>query len=730
MNMQPSDISDSAIDTRLLGSLIVELNISRRYSTTYPAEHPVIDASLNKVVALYARLMESHDEIVIAAAKNTLLVGNDILDKTSLVFRNFASALFEHGIGALVLRQGLTVEELSDFNRILGLKREEISEQGGIEQVWERAHIRALAIRAIRYDLFNTTEVDVAGGPPATEQAGEGIWERFARRLVGGPLEGGGDEIAGIDPVQLAQAFNLRYRVSGAGDEDGHIKVFAEMVGQEGNRGDAGSGRRIPGNQIAVFVENLDPELRRRFLAKTFEAATSGTNQALEEVLGYLPNHIIEGILADIDNDRVPDDTGSAGSRVSPAIIALLQRLSIHKAAGTPDSIAFSQLADADSQEKLRLIFSEHAAEEQGAEEGQPAPQPRPSSPGELGFLRETMQPVWLESRVGEIILLLATAGGDPEEAKSLARNLGEMCSYLLQTGDYHQLLGIIEQAASPSLPASFRDILMDRFSRRDFLEEILNGLTIWGKSRFDDIRLLIETIGPPFIEPLLDILATEENMSLRRFMMDRLAEFGAAAKEPVLARLDDSRPWYYLRNLLILLIAMEDPGIIPRIRPLATNKNAKVRQDALRVMISYNDPIAERQVLRDLDSSDKETRLVAINLAEKSRSPEIFRKLVAIVAKSGLSPLDLEMKCAAVQSLKMIGEEKALPELLKVLGSINLIRVKALGQLKLEIVRSLEGYPPKSALPVLEKIARGSDDLARQAEACLRVVRMKSHEQ
>jgi HEAT repeat protein len=727
MNKQPTDMPTGAIDTRLLGSLIIELNISRRYSKSYPAGHPVIDASLNKVVSLYARLMEAHDEIVIAAAKNALLVENATLDKSNLVFRDFAGVLFEHGIGALVLRQGLTVEELGSFNQILGLKREEVSDQGGIERIWEQSHISALGLRAIRYDLFNATEDDVPDGSPKMEQSGEGLWERFARGLMGGSLGGWADDAAGIDPKQLALAFNRRYRESGAGDEDEHIDAFADLIGQDESGLQDGSSRRISGSRIAAFIENLDPELRRRFLSRTFDTAEPGTSPALEEVLGHLPDHVIAGILEDIDSNRV---------HVSPAIMRLLQRLSIQSASGTHDSIPFDQLAKEGSQEKLRMIFSEHAVEEQGAEDGRPPAQPRPPSGGELpsprqefDLLRETMQPGWLESRVGEIILCLATAGGDPAEAENLAQNLGDMCGYLLQTGDYHQLLGIIVQSSSLSLSAIFRDLLRERFSSRDFMEEILNGLSTWGKSRFDDIRLLIETIGPPFIEPLLDMLAAEDNMSLRRFMMDRLMEFGPAAKEPVLARIE-GQPWYYLRNLLIILSSLEDPEIIPHIRPLVMNKNAKVRQDALRILLSYNDPIAERQILRDLESSDKETKLAAITMAEKGHSHDILKKLVAIIAKSGLSPFDLELKCAAVQSLKEIGHEDALPELLKVLGSGNLIRAKALNRLKFEIVRSLEGYPSKSALPILEKIAWGNDELARQAEICLRVVRMKSNGQ
>jgi len=727
MNKQPLDIPNGAIDTRLLAALIIELNISRRYFKSYPAGHPVIDASLNKVVALYARLMEAHDEIVIAATKNALLVENVFLDKSNLVFRDFAGVLFEHGIGALVVRRGLTVEELTSFNLILGLKREEVSAQGGIERIWEQSRICALGIRAIRYDLFNTTEDDAPAGFSKIESSGEGLWERFARGLMEGSLGFGTADDASIDPKSLAQAFNRRYRESGAGGENVYLDVFAGLLEGEESDQEGGGNGRVPGSRIATFVENLDPNLRRSFLSKTFDVGKLGTGPMLEDILGHMPDHVIAAIL---------DDIGSSRVNAPPAIIVLLERLSLRSAGGTPDSVPFTQLAGADTQEKLHMIFGEHAAEEQGAEDVLPMAKHQPPSRGtlptprqELGLLRETMQPGWLESRVGEVILRLATAGGDPAETENLAQNLGDMCGYLLQTGDYHQLLGIIVQSTSLTLPSSFRGLLRERFSSRDFMEEILNGLTTWGKSRFDDIRMLIETIGPPFIEPLLDCLAGEESMSLRRFMMDRLLEFGPAAKEPILARLDD-QPWYYLRNLLIMLRSLDDPGIIPHIRPLVMNRNAKVRQDALRTLLSYKDPIAERQILRDLDNNDKETKLAAIGMAEKSHSIDVFRKLLAIVTKSGLSPLDVDLKCTAIQSLKEIGREEALPELLKILGSMNLIRAKALSRIKLDIVRSLEGYPPNSALPILEKIAKGNSELARQAEESLRVVRMKSNGQ
>lgn len=725
MNKQPLDMPARAIDAKLLASLIIGLNLSLRYFKSYPVGHPIINASLDKVVALYAQLMKAHDEIVVAAAKNALLVENASLDKENLVFRDFARVLFEHGIGALTFHKGLNVEELRSFYLILGLNREELSAQGGIEKVWEQAHITALGMRAIRYDLFSATADDALTGSLKMEQSGEGLWERFARGLLGGSLGfGDADDAAGIDPKLLAQALNRRYRESGAREDDEYIDIFADLIEPEEEGREDGTNLSTPGSRIAAFVANLDPGLRRTFLSKSFDIGALGTHAALEDILGHMPDQVIAGIL---------DDIGSGRVTVPPAIMTLLQRLSLHSASEAHDSLPFSQIAEDDAQEKLRIIFSEHAAEEPRSPEDGGTALPRSSSGvafssllQELGLLRETMQADWLENCVGQIILRLVAVADDPAETESLAQNLGDMCGYLLQTGDYHQLLGIIEQANSPALPLAFREHLTERFSRRDFLEEVLNGLTTWGKSRFEDIRLLVETVGTPFIGPLLDSLAEEENMSLRRFMMDCLLEFGPAAKESILARLGDQR-WYYLRNLLIMLRALDDPEIVPHIRPLVMSRNPKVRQDALRILLTYNDPVAERQLLRDLESNDKEVRLAAIGMAEKSRSPDVFRKLLAIVAKSGLSQLDIELKSTAIASLKEMGREEALPELLKVLGSVNLIRAKALTRLKLDIVRSLEGYPPPSVLPILEKIAKGSDELARQAEESLRTVRIKS---
>jgi hypothetical protein len=123
MSTSPPDIPVDAIDTRQLSGLIVELNIARRNSRSYPPGHPLVESSLEELVARYAEIMETEQEIRISVARDTLMYGNTALDRNNPVFRDFARTLFQCGIGALAFAHGLTATETRSFLAILDMKR-------------------------------------------------------------------------------------------------------------------------------------------------------------------------------------------------------------------------------------------------------------------------------------------------------------------------------------------------------------------------------------------------------------------------------------------------------------------------------------------------------------------------------------------------------------------------------------------------------------------------------
>jgi hypothetical protein len=718
MENHQKEIHISGIDTRALSTLIIELNIARRNCSSYPEGHPVIDSSLRKALDIYTRLLEPRQEIIIGVTRDALMVEDVYLEKSNPVYRDFAAILFDHGIGALVLHSGMTIDELKNFTGILNLKRENIFNNGGIDSIWNSANITAIDVRAVRYDLFSTIEKDTVGGTSPEPQA-EDLWERFARGVTRGLLNQEGSSESELDPELLASILNGQYKMAPEQQQDYARTITSFMHQDEILHLAETQSLDHYYEKLAAFVGKMNPDLRRQFLNSAFDMRSPGKELLSEKFVSRSSTDTVVELLDEVNRCHVA---------VPPVIMGLLQRLGRHS---TPSrQILDTEVPDReDLCRKMRSIFREHASEEFIPDEYQ-CKLNRIIESDEIPFLGHeelhdmmgTLDTDAIEGHISDILLLLVMEDPLAEGTSNLVESLNDMCNYFLQTGDYLQLNRIMLRTGNERIPFDLRRNFREYFSRREFMEEVLNGLHTWGKSKYEEIRMIILEIGEPFIEILLDRLAEEESMSLRRFLMDRIQEFGQAAIAPIIGRLTDNR-WYFLRNLILMIRAIGDLTHRERLRPLARHSNQRVRQETLKTLLHFRDSVAEQQVLQDMDDDDLEIRKMAIHLAEKNPSQKIFNKVLSFLAKPGLSAREYELKCAAVQSLAEIGKEEALPSLSKVLESRNILHPVLLTRLKLEIVRSLERYPVHSARQVLKRLSAGKDRLAQQAEQSLRSI-------
>ena len=775
MNIRQHENRSSKFDVPLFLSLIAELNTARRNLLSYPKDHPLVESSLTKALSTYNRFIRKQGEIIIGITRNSLLARGMVLDKSNVLFKDFAKILFEHGIGALTLRHGLTPGELKRFSEILCLKRADLLERGGIRAEWADAEITALEVQAIRYDLFNVVDASAEQDNRNIPQA---LWESFARSLIQNPLslspsrtiKGGDgcgpviriDELPGIeglddstgdivitedeiDPGLLAAIVNkqLGYGETNkdvsatAIDRSGHMTINADDVTNTpidkfGNESmttfwlltqSVDSDQvdlTAPHEKLARFINGLHPEIRRQFLRSTFDINSISGGAIAEEIFPRLSLEVIKETLDDIRRNRF---------EVQPSFMGILETLNAN-AQQQRISPVLNANESLEMQRKIRDIFREQSYEKfvptaykDELEKMISGGQDSGVNQAELSKLLRSIDEDFIENQISEIIIRIIQFDTTSLQNSHLIKNLEEIFYYLLSTGDYSQMFNLIQQCQSEKISPDVRERLARIYSSRDNLYEILVGLTIWGKQKYDDVTRLIRIIGEPFIEALLDRLAHEETLSLRRFLMLRIVEFGGKAKIALLGRLSDRR-WFMLRNTIILLRQLDDPTILDRIRTLLTHPHPRVRQEALSACIYFRDPVAERQILHDMDSSDHEVRLSAIYMADKTKSPDVFKKLLTIIGKSlGYTNAEYELKKAAISVLKDIGRVEALPELSKLLTSKSFIHPFILGKLKLEALDSLSHYPPAAVRPILSKIADRSGKVARQARIMLKTL-------
>lgn len=717
---------NNTAEGKALAGLITELNIARRNYHSYPKGHPLIDASLHKVVHLYSGLMTTAQEILIGVTRDLLIIDSVPLDKSNLVFRNFAKVLFERGIGTLQLESGLTVDELKRFVIVLGLKREDIQQRGGIEQIWAKAGIRSLSIRPIRYDLLKTTEETAVSPEPGSHN---NLWERFANALASDEAIGGNCSASGeFDPKLLADALNRYYSNNpSAFAVSSSLGSVSEVMRNSGNtRVTLSNDGDLPYQKLADFVQYLNPELRRQLLSKSFESSSSVLSPHAEKLFSSLSSEMISSTLEDAKENRLS---------IPPVITGLLKKLGGH---ADPQHENLDHLMNTRDQNffdrdevgsRMKTLLREQASEQFVPELYQvkldkimAADQIQIIQSEDIEQLQDALSPKLIDNRISEIILQLVLIDSAAGDTDALARNLNSMCAYFLEIGDYQQLIKIVNDSLDQRLPESFRDAIRSFIAQKSFIEEVLNGLHTWGKPCFEQIRKLIDQIGEPCIEPILDALAEENSMSLRRFLIERLLELGPLAGPPIIDRLSDPR-WYYLRNLIGILRTINDASAVEGLKPLCLHADARVRLEAIKTLLHFRDSSIEQKILNDMDSSDHQMKLEAIRMAEKSNSPEIAGKLLSILKRSGLSNSEYELKSAVVHSLGQLGYKEALPEFGKILGSRNLLHPLLLNKLKLDIVYSLEHYPVAIAKSILERIADGKDEVAIQAAAALKKV-------
>lgn len=723
VSRQYEDITVANIDTKLLAILITELNIARRNSIAYPKGHPVIAASLAKALHTYDELLKKDGEIYLGITSDALMVDGIFLEKSNLVFRDFARVLFEHSIGALIFHPNLNTDELSRFIIILGLKREQIKKHGGIEQIWDKAAIRAISVKSIRYDLFQSTDENNLNTCDNSE-AEEGLWSKFAKVLTRGELPINSYNNQELDPEILAAAINLQFADNAAKNNANITAALKDFVVCADKQTAAGGHPSDHHKKFASFISNLSPELRRQFLGSSFGEQTDQQHTKAEYILTNLSDKAILDTLEDINQNRL---------NVSTTVFGLLQRLGRNASRQEQETVS-AEFADDDIAGKMKTILREHDSEEFVPDDYQlklnyiiATDQIPRLEMEEVSDLLRTMDNYFIENSISQILINIIRDGFEtPEERDLLLQNLTDMFSFFLQTGDYIQMHKMIDQLSDGTFPLEIQNRLRDEYGRREFQEEILDGLIVWGKPRYEDIRLLIHKIGGIFAEAILDRLSEEQNMSLRRFYMDCLIEMGPQTRIPIANRLYDKR-WYFLRNLLLILTAQNDPSVVPLIQPLLKSDDPRLRNEALKALVHFHDSHAEKQILDDLDSHNLETQGVAIQLAERCTDPAVASKLVQLLFQGGYSQHECDRKSAIIHTLGEIGRAEILPELAKIMGSKSLLHSRQLIKLKTEIIRSLPKYSSAVSIPILKHIAVGSGELAQLAGETLKIITGKN---
>ena len=682
---------------------IYELNLSRRHFSTYPPGHPLIESSCDKALAKLSQLFKYRETISFGISKDALMFDQKWLDKKNPGCRDLASALARLGIAAISFHRKPQRDELLKMNQVLCMDRQTIIALGGFELLLSQRQVAHIEITPIDYSSFQATEEE---HPEKKLQPPSILWENFITQLFSGkeqPENPSSETDLSVNPKVVAETLNQRYQQQG--DNQGHDHAITSFI-RNIQKLDPPQEHVL--DQFAELISQLAPELRCQFLANTFSSLDPSKATA-ELLLGKLPNRVLLAALEEIKQKQL-NPSGILAQLISKLARQPDKKERTQQPGPTDGSV--SQL-----QEQLTTIFREEEKGKYNPEAYQQALDKIVNREGvtllppeDAKRLRRQIDASSVERHSCAILLKLFHPELDPVSATGLQNTLIDLALFFLEIGDFKGLrylhsglLNYLRQNphSAPEQTSRLRAALEDP----QFQKEVLGNLSRWGEEKQKEIRAYILATGAAFAKSLVQHLATEEDRGLRRLYVNALADLGQAAHDAIYPWLNDPR-WFLVRNLLNILRIQNDPPKLEKIYPLEKHPHLRVNQEVLKLLFKFNRSRADGLLLKQLSSTDPDLQAHAISLAEHSRSPEIVNKLLQLLTREKPKKKNLPLNLSIVKSLSLIGSEKSLPALEKLLFSGWLFTPWPLKQLKLEIVGHLDRYGFNKVQPLLTRLA------------------------
>jgi len=696
------------LDAKLLSYAIIELNISRHNVAIYPKEHPSVERSLNKAFKFLKQLFELRPEITLAIAKDIIIIDNYHLDKKNPVYREFALALNKMNIAHVTFKTGITKDELYRFNSFLAEKTEDLTVTN-FNKILNKYNLIHINIGTVDYSKFS-----IEDRKPDHKTDKVPLWERFVYGLLEGNLQSGkaADEIGNIPPEILAEILN---KASGSGlREEAYDKVIATYLRSSSEN--IFSGQNI--KRLLELVNRLGPELKKQVLSSSVKTFSNDSNSSytvfkeinIDEIEKFfdvvneqriaIPHHLMDLIdklshgvqnssdTIYIDEDELEDDE-------------LLPSNLTEFFSDNNDKQIETFVDDNDLQEINNLLHFDASGLK---------------SSHLMEFENEFNEDL-MEKRFNQIILeMMQSEIVSEEEYQSFINIIKGQTESLLWVGQFDQFLEILKVIELNIALYRFDAInseIIQYYHSPEFIVTLIDSFRILGRQKRKEVSMICDYYDKKIIPYLMNALAEEDSLLIRRFLMELIKQFGEKVIPEALRRLADDR-WFVKRNMLYILVETDSKEIIDHIKPFCRHENLKVSIPAIKCLLNAGDKYAKDLIREYLDSKSKELFEQAVALSGTFKIKEVVGDLIRLIKKQEMTGDDILNKIPIVRALGDIGDPQAVDALRELLSGKTIFFKSVSDQLKAEIYLTLKKYPYESVKDLVKAGLVSKNDLIR----------------
>ena len=687
----------------------------------YPPGHPALVSSLARVEGCLRDLRGPAGEAVFGIASDGLFYGDLKIDVTAA--QKFAHALFSRGVAVLRFSAETTPADIEAFIRVLqaGVRDEDRVPLG---DALTAAGIININAQAVHYETVQVTD-----NLERREQEPKGpVWDEILRALLENrqfasgvrevPHAASVDELSRLlaqyaDAADEEMTFDPKatfgVRMASIDGTEHPLYRFLDLTVGEAIASANGARRQHSLDQAVQLIKVLPVALRKTITRAVVRAlaADNSAGSALRHFASSLASdEVLDALRYVAAMDEVSQHalqliesmtTIEGSTRAAPASGAVVSDLV--QLFGEEDATRFNPVEYRNAIKNVAVRIPE-------------VPPEAVTSLERLGVRADIVSDTMPEySRV--LFDMLTDTTRSPA---AVLHRLEEVFRAHLSRGHYNDAKAIVDEltkmakSAEGSRKGEF-DAAITALAGGNAIRDLIESILRATPETTPYIQHLAHALGSTAQRGLIDALASENNRSRRRKLLDFLTSLGPAIVPEVTQLLSDSR-WYVVRNMIVLLRAVSDRTSLPAIRELARHHDLRVRLEAIKTLFALDTAVPSSlldDMFRDRDVKIAEA---AVTLVGAHGIKEAVPSLLRILDGNDIMGGNRKLRIKAVRALSDIGDENALPHLDRFLKPTFLPWPSR--DERLAVWESLKGYPETATEPLVERGIRISDPQVR----------------
>jgi HEAT repeat protein len=226
------------------------------------------------------------------------------------------------------------------------------------------------------------------------------------------------------------------------------------------------------------------------------------------------------------------------------------------------------------------------------------------------------------------------------------------------------------------------------------------------GRQETDAVLVALEELS---VGPLLQTLAEEEDLLVRKAIVEIVTRIGRIAVPTILENLTDSR-WYMVRNMITVLGTLGMPDLAPHVAATLSHPDLRVKKEAIKALSRIPHPSAVTALCELCFFPEETVALTATAALSSKKDAEAVVALYRRAAAKLILYPNYRLAHEAIDSLRAIGTDESVTALEEILALSTLWPTKNFRAMKFHALRSISKIKGERSEEVLERALRSSD--------------------